>query len=534
MTSPANIIDAGDVLVVGAGLAGLYTALKLGRRPVTVIAAAGSKKDSASFWAQGGIAAAVGADDSPGLHARDTTRAGDGLVDEAIAAMLAHDAADRLQDLIDCGVPFNRQDNGALALGREAAHARNRIAGVSGDRAGREIMKCLGRLAENSPSISILRGFNAYELAIEDGRVVGVFADAGKHPFGTTLIKARAVVLACGGSGYLYATTTNPELANGAALAMAARAGAVIADPEFIQFHPTAMRGLGDPAPLATEALRGVGARLVNADGVQFMPAYHPDAEMAPRDIVARAVFEEIAKTGNVGLDLRGALSDTLAERFPTVFAYCREGGMDPGRSPIPVAPAAHYHMGGIKVDADGRASLPGLWACGECAATGAHGANRLASNSLLEALVFGARIAAHIDLTVPVRATSSPQPPQLAHDCDASPVMPAIRKLRGCMAAHVGVVRSGPGLAEALEQLRRLERMAAGMPHLANMAVTALMITASAYRREESRGAHFRSDFPEKSATPVRTSLTLEAAREIVNDAHHASGGTLPGRKMA
>ena len=518
--TPANIIDAGDVLVVGAGLAGLYTALKLSHRPVTLIASAGTHKGSSSFWAQGGIAAAIGADDSPDLHTEDTIRAGDGLVDETIAALLAHNAADRLQDLVDFGVPFNKNLNGGLALGREAAHQRNRIAGVSGDRAGREIMKCLGQLAESSPSINLLNGFSAYELAIEDGRVVGVFADTGKHPFGTTLIKTRAVILACGGSGYLYATTTNPQFANGAALAMAARAGASIADPEFVQFHPTAIHGMGDPAPLATEALRGVGARLINARGEAFMSAYHDDAEMAPRDIVARAVFDEIQKTGSVGLDLRGQIAETLDEKFPTVADYCKKGGFDPRVSPIPVAPAAHYHMGGIKVDQNGRTSLPGLWACGECASTGAHGANRLASNSLLEALVFGARIAEHIDFTVPIRAASSPQPPMLAPSTTIQQVMPAMQKLRDCMARHVGVVRTREGLEEAFMQLFRLERIASDTPDLSNMVVTALMITAAAYEREESRGSHFRSDYPNKHAIAERSTMTLDDARAIASQA--------------
>ena len=518
--TPANIIDAGDVLVVGAGLAGLYTALKLNHRPVTLIASAGTHKGSSSFWAQGGIAAAIGADDSPDLHAEDTIRAGDGLVDETIAALLANNAADRLEDLIDFGVPFNKDLNGGLALGREAAHQRNRIAGVSGDRAGREIMKCLGQLAESSPSINMLSGFSAYELAIEDGRVVGVFADTGKHPFGKTLIKARAVILACGGSGYLYATTTNPQFANGAALAMAARAGASIADPEFVQFHPTAIHGMGDPAPLATEALRGVGARLINARGDAFMSAYHDEAEMAPRDIVARAVFDEIQKTGTVGLDLRGQIAETLDEKFPTVSDYCKKGGVDPRVSPIPVAPAAHYHMGGIKVDQNGRTSLPGLWACGECASTGAHGANRLASNSLLEALVFGARIAEHIDFTVPVRAASSPQPPMLAPSTTIQQVMPAMQKLRDCMAHHVGVVRTRESLKKAFMQLFRLERIASGTPDLSNMVLTALMITAAAYEREESRGSHFRSDYPNKHAIAERSNLTLDDARAIASQA--------------
>ena len=518
--TPANIIDAGDVLVVGAGLAGLYTALKLSHRPVKLIASAETHKGSSSFWAQGGIAAAIGADDSPDLHTEDTIRAGDGLVDETIAALLAHNAADRLEDLVNFGVPFNKDLNGGLALGREAAHQRNRIAGVSGDRAGREIMKCLGQLAESSPSINMLSGFIAYELAIEDGRVVGVFADTGKHPFGTTLIKARAVILACGGSGYLYATTTNPQFANGAALAMAARAGASIADPEFVQFHPTAIHGMGDPAPLATEALRGVGARLINARGEAFMSAYHDDAEMAPRDIVARAVFDEIQKTGSVGLDLRGQIAETLDEKFPTVADYCKKGGFDPRVSPIPVAPAAHYHMGGIKVDQNGRTSLPGLWACGECASTGAHGANRLASNSLLEALVFGARIAEHIDFTLPVRAASSPQPPMLAPSTTIQQVMPAMQKLRDCMARHVGVVRTREGLEEAFMQLFRLERIASGTPDLSNMVLTALMITAAAYEREESRGSHFRSDYPNKHAIAERSTLTLDDARAIASKA--------------
>lgn len=518
MMTPTNIIDAGDVLVVGAGLAGLYTALKLSHRPVTLIASAGTRKGSSSFWAQGGIAAAIGSDDSPALHTEDTIKAGDGLVDETIAALLAHDAADRLQDLVNFGVPFDKDQNGDLALGREAGHQRNRIAGVSGDRAGREIMKCLGRLAQSSPSINMLSGFSAYELAIEDGRVVGVFTDTGKHPFGVTLIKARAVILACGGSGYLYATTTNPEFSNGAALAMAARAGATIADPEFVQFHPTAIHGMGDPAPLATEALRGEGAKLVNAHGVAFMSAYHADAEMAPRDIVARAVFDEIKKTGSVGLDLRGHIAETLDDRFPTVAAYCKEGGVNPRLSPIPVAPAAHYHMGGIKVDQNGRTSLPGLWACGECASTGAHGANRLASNSLLEALVFGARIAEHIDFTVPVRVASSPQPPKLAPNTTIQQVMPAMQKLRDCMTRHVGVVRTREGLEETFRQLLRLERIASGTPDLSNMVLTSLMITAAAYQREESRGSHFRSDFPQKHAIVERSTLTLDAARAITS----------------
>ena len=272
------------------------------------------------------------------------------------------------------------------------------------------------------------------------------------------LIKARAVILACGGSGHLYKTTTNPVFAKGEAIAMAARAGAVIADPEFIQFHPTAFAGLRDPAPLATEALRGEGAKLVNAEGRRFMLDLHPDAELAPRDVVARAVFNHIKVTGAVSLDLRGHLADHLEQDFPTVFGYRRQAGIDPKRSLIPVEPAAHYHMGGIKVDEYGRTTLPGLWACGEVAATGAHGANRLASNSLLEAIVFGARIAHNIDSCVPVKAIAVPEPSK-TEISEKATNLPAIAELRETMTKYVGVVRSKQGLTTALDIITRLNR---------------------------------------------------------------------------
>lgn len=519
-----NIIDAGDVLIVGAGLAGLFTALKLGHRPVTILAAGGPRKASASSWAQGGIAVAIGPDDSPAQHKNDTINAGAGLVDPEIAGLLAEEAEARIEDLVGYGVPFNRNPDGSFQLSREAAHSRNRIAGVSGDRAGREIMSALADAVAANPSIRKLTGFSACELAIEDGRVVGVFArpgetaSSGNHT--PLLIKARAVILACGGSGYLFATTTNPVFANGEAVAMAARAGAQIVDTEFMQFHPTAFTGLGDPAPLATEALRGEGAKLLNRHGEAFMTGYHADAELAPRDIVSRAVFNEIMKTGKVGLDLRGSLADKLHSRFPTVYEYCKRGGIDPTREVLPVAPAAHYHMGGIRVDVNGRTSLPSLWACGECAATGAHGANRLASNSLLEAIVFGARIAEHLDDTLPIRAVSSPEPAQTDLFSDNTTVMPAIRELRQVMTRHVGVIRERAGLLEALQVITRLERAANGATPLANMTVTALLITAAALMREESRGGHFRSDFPTTGKIAERKILTLDVVRQLADDA--------------
>ena len=510
--STANIIDVGDVLVIGAGLAGLFTALKLSPRPVTILSGRKRTKGSASKWAQGGIAAAMGADDHADYHAQDTITAGAGLVDPEIAAMVANDAAARVADLAEFGVSFDKDAHGQLRLGREAAHSHNRIIGIRGDRAGREIMATLIARAEATPSLNFIEGFAAYELAIEDGRVVGVFArPANKTSLaGPMLIRARAVILAMGGAGHLYEVTTNPHAANGEALAMAARAGAHIADAEFVQFHPTALTGMGDPAPLATEALRGEGAILVNASGRRFMPDVHPDAELAPRDIVARAVFHQITETGQAGLDLRPCgLAENLENRFPTVFASCQKAGIDATKQPLPIAPAMHFHMGGIRTSTHGRTSLPGLWACGEVASTGLHGANRLASNSLLEAIVFGANIANDINQMVPTIGGARPAPPATNIGQSDALFAPATARLRQIMTRHVGVLRSRQGLVSALHELRQLERAAKGTAPFANMVLAAQFITMAALHREESRGGHYRLDFPQTSATPSHSLLT-------------------------
>ena len=525
MTGPsANIIDVGDVLVIGAGLAGLFAALKMAPRQVTVMAAGKRTNGAASKWAQGGIAAALGPDDSVDAHVADTLAAGAGLVDEDIARLVAGDAAARIADLEALGVSFNRDAKGDYALGREAAHSHNRIVGVSGDQAGRAIMAALIGQAESAPNIDFLEGFSAYELAVEDGRVVGVFARPanGNALSGPLLIRARATILATGGIGHLYAVTTNPLGANGDALAMAARAGATIADAEFVQFHPTALTGMGDPAPLATEALRGEGAILLNGDGHRFMPDIHRDAELAPRDIVARAVFDEIKKTGHVGLDLRPhGLADNLETHFPTVAAHCQKAGIDPTQTPLPVAPATHFHMGGIQTDKTGRTSLSGLWACGEVAATGLHGANRLASNSLLEAVVFAARIAEDINHTVPPTSLARPAPPTTHIDSDTALLAPATQKLRQLMTDHVGVLRDKAGLTHALQELKTLQRTANGLAPFANMVLAAQFITLAALQREESRGGHFRSDFPRTRDKAQHSRLCLadiEADIEAAN----------------
>jgi L-aspartate oxidase len=504
-----------DVVIIGGGLAGLFCALKLAPRPVTVISAAPLGQGASSAWAQGGIAAALAASDSAESHAADTVAAGAGLVDEDVALALAREAPERIEDLLRYGVPFDRDLEGRLALGREAAHSERRIVHVRGDMAGRAIIAALTEAVRNTPSIRLIEGFVAEMLLTEDNAVTGVQLhprdDATARP---VTIAARAIVLATGGIGHLYAATTNPQEASGRGLAIAARAGAVIADPEFVQFHPTAIMIGRDPAPLATEALRGEGAILINGKGERFMLARHPAAELAPRDIVARGVFGEIAAGRGAFLDARAALGTRFADKFPTVYASCIAGGLDPATQPIPIAPAAHYHMGGIAVDAWGRSSIEGLWAGGEVASTGAHGANRLASNSLLEAAVYAARIAADIAgraLPPPARALAEPTVrPNGTMPTDAAK---ALRKL---MSSHVGVIREGETLADAVRSFAALERDSGNIT-LRNMAATALLVAASAFSRRESRGAHFRSDHPtEKQAFADRTMTTLAEARDV------------------
>jgi L-aspartate oxidase len=516
MTDQVNdfIRSTDNIVIVGAGLAGLFCALKLAPRPVTLISAALLGEGASSAWAQGGIAAAVADGDSPEAHAADTVAAGGGIVDDEVALGLAREAPARIDDLLRYGVPFDRDLEGRLAVGREAAHSARRIVHVRGDMVGKAIIAALTEAVRNTPSIRVIGGFLAEALVTADGAVTGLrLRKANDVTAKPVTIAARAIVLATGGIGHLYAVTTNPQEASGLGLAIAARAGAVIADPEFVQFHPTAIMIGRDPAPLATEALRGEGATLINARGERFMQAVHPLAELAPRDIVARGVFAEIAAGRGAFLDARAALGARFAETFPTVYASCLAGGIDPSREPIPIAPAAHYHMGGILVDARGRSSLNGLWAGGEVSSTGAHGANRLASNSLLEAVVYAARIAEDI------AGQSHPSPTPLVAEQPAPrncafPVL-AAKNLRTMMSSHVGVIRQRETLAEAVSTFAAIERDTGNIA-LRNMATTALLVTASAWTRRESRGAHFRCDHPdEKPALAHRTLTTIAAARE-------------------
>jgi len=507
-----NMIETDGALILGAGIAGLFTALKLAPFPTLMLAGSRPGASGSSAWAQGGIAAAVGRDDSWQDHAADTIAAGAGLCDPAIVDLVAREAPARIADLLAMGTPFDRNPDGTLALGREAAHSRARIVHVTGDRAGAEISRTLAARALETPSIRILEGYHAVELAMEDGRVVGLFARYGLGSDARLMLfKARAVIFATGGLGALYAVTTNPVEARGEGLGMAARAGALISDAEFVQFHPTAIAIGRDPAPLATEALRGEGAILINDAGERFMLAAHADAELAPRDVVARAIHRQIVAGHKVFLDCRTAIGEKFAAHFPTVYAACLSAGIDPARQPIPVAPAAHYHMGGIASDARGRSSLEGFWVAGECAATGLHGANRLASNSLLEGLVFGARVADDVKGAV-AAGTAKGQPP--APPRFALPPPPHV--LRAAMSHHLGLERNAEGVESALAVIARLEQSSGGEPALLNMLAAARLVTVSALKRQESRGGHWRSDFPLTRQDGERSFMTLAEAEGV------------------
>jgi len=525
MTIYDNVLDADGALIVGAGLAGLFCALKLSPRPVTVLSPKPLGSGASSAWAQGGIAAAVGPGDTPHAHARDTEIAGAGLVDHGVAESVAAEAAARIADLAAWGTPFDRDSGGGFVLSREAAHSMNRVVRVAGDRAGAEIMKALIAQVRVTPSIRVVEGITAVDLARADGRIVGVYARKLGDRYGEPILfRGPACVLAAGGLGGLYAVTTNPPGVRGHAMGMAARAGAVIADAEFVQFHPTAIATGADPAPLATEALRGEGAILVNERGERFMTAIHPDAELAPRDVVARAIFREMQAGRRVFLDTRACLGADILTAYPTVAASCAEAGIDPVAGMIPVTPAAHYHMGGVKVDEHGRSSLPGLWVCGEASSTGLHGANRLASNSLLEAVVYGARIAVDIAGLLPAR--SSPAPIDgISWDAEQGEAvearlrnLKAVRDLRQVMSAHVGVERDGAGLKEALRRIAEIERTASGVTRsFLNMTTSATLVAAAALKRTESRGGHFRTDYPlTDPAWLAHSNMTLDEALAI------------------
>ena len=507
--------EQSDILIIGAGVAGLYSALKMAPRPVTVITARPLGEGGATPWAQGGMAAAVGEDDTPNLHFADTMEAGAGLVDPEAASILVDGGAAAVEDLIGYGVAFDKDKDGNLTLGREAAHCRNRIVHADGDQAGAAIMDALVKAARAADHITILERIVVEDLLTDDNGAVGGALVYDVAAGERAVFDAGETVMATGGLGGLYAVTTNPTPAQGHGLAFAARAGAIIRDPEFVQFHPTALDLGADPAPLATEALRGDGAILVNKDGRRFMEDYHKALELAPRDVVARAVEAEIAAGRGAFLDARKAIGAAFPEKFPTVYASCKKAKINPVTDLMPVAPAAHYHMGGVMTDLDGKSSIDGLWAVGEVASSGVHGANRLASNSLLEAVVFGSRIADQIrdkEVAQPIE----PGAPADRIDLDPKPADPdAIQRLRSTMSAGCALNRSREGLLQALDVIHALNISPFMTSGLKSALVSAELIAQGALMREESRGGHYRSDFPETEEEAFHTEICATATYE-------------------
>ncbi|MFD2676942.1 FAD-binding protein [Camelimonas lactis] len=587
-TRPSLASLANRPVIVGAGAAGLMTALQLAPMPCVLVSpgpidATGSDATSSSVLAQGGLAAAIGPDDDVALHLADTLAAGDGYCDAAAAAAIIGAAPEAIADLLRLGARFDRNDGGHLAaatetvpdakveatfagtegpstldaisdtkvettfagiegpswrdaipgakvgttfagiaLGLEAAHSRRRILHAHGDSSGAEVVRALAAAVRTAAHVTVLEGVIARDILTRDGVVTGVaLHDIVNGETSHGVLATARVVLATGGLGGLFARTTNPLSSIGAGVALAARAGAAVADMEFVQFHPTALdpgqlagRFVG-PAPLVSEAVRGEGALLVNDLGVRFMTGA-PGAELAPRDVVARAIWRQQQAGRRVFLDARASPGAGFAYRFPAITALCATAGLDPARDLLPVTPAAHYHMGGVAVDLRGRASLPGLWACGEVACTGLHGANRLASNSLVEALVCAGFVASDLKGTCAGAAGGSAvlrsaaaglSPPGLANvtglaNADLAPI-------RALMSRCVGLERSADGLRQALA---RLAPLAANPTHpAADAALVGLLIAHAALARQESRGAHFRTDFPTPApAAPRRAPVLL------------------------
>ena len=496
-----DAIDArGSCIIIGGGLAGLAAALALAPMPVILLNKAALGPGASSSLAQGGIAASLGPDDSIELHLADTLKAGDGLCDEATAHAILAAAPAAIEELIRQGVAFDRDGTGGLLLSLEAAHSQRRIVHAGFDSSGREIMRALIRRVREMPSITVIEGAEARDLLVDDNRVVGVLCQCAGGPI---LFATGCAVIATGGIGGLFQFSTNPSGSWGQGLALAAKAGAKMADLEFIQFHPTALDGAMSPLKLVSETVRGEGAILTDETGYRFM-ADVPGAELAPRDVVARAVWRHMAKGHRIYLDARNIPGLNFPLRFPAITGFCRAEGIDPVKEPIPVRPAAHYHMGGIATDLAGRSSIEGLWACGETASTGLHGANRLASNSLLEAAVCGRFVAESI-LGTPKsakrRRLHAPDWPGFKSD----PVL--VRKI---LSRAAGVLRDGEDLQQAAAELLPVA-LKAGSAR--DPALVGLMIVVAALRRHESRGAHARTDFPSRAAQTERSSLSLDEA---------------------
>lgn len=520
-----------DFIIIGSGVAGLSCAIELEDYGTVAVLTKEGISEGSTQWAQGGIAAALAPAplDSPGLHQQDTMQAGAGLCDLAAVDVLVHEGPHRIRQLIGRGAHFDTEPSGELMLTREAAHRAHRIVHAQGDSTGQEVQRSLSASALQSERITVCENVVSVDFLVQGGRCCGVIALDMKSGE-LQLFRSKATITATGGIGALYKVTTNPPVLTGDGMAMAFRAGAALMDMEFVQFHPTAFaKGPANPKFLISEAVRGEGAILLNQAGERFMSRYHPDAELAPRDVVSRAIAQEILESGAeyVALDLTANTAQEIAARFPKIYSTCIAYGIDPAKEPIPVSPAEHYMMGGIRTNLDGATNVPGLLACGECACTGVHGANRLASNSMLEGLVFGIRtVQAAIAASKNMPEVTSADVPAgrvpATHYSEAE-IEAARTQLQETMWERVGMVRSGAGVLQAIEILDELQARF-GMPsparesiELANMIAVARLVAHAALVREESRGAHYRSDFPRLDDEHWKCHLVLTNVDDVI-----------------
>ncbi|KGE19926.1 L-aspartate oxidase [Paenibacillus wynnii] len=503
-----------DCIIVGSGIAGLFAAIKASRDRRVILITKKSVMESNTRYAQGGIAAVIAEDDSPEYHRQDTLMAGAGLCSSAAVNVLVNEGPEGVHELIRLGTLFDQED-GVLALTQEGAHSHRRILHANGDATGYEIVRALAEQVEENDNIEIWDDHYVIDLITDAGECRGVLM---QQPGGGRLfLQADATILCSGGAGQLYRYTTNPEVATGDGVAIAYRAGAHIRDMEFIQFHPTALSYPGAPRFLISEAVRGEGAVLRNIHGERFMDRYHELLELAPRDIVARAIVSEmeITKSTFVYLDITHESPDMVKHRFPTIYETCMSYGLDITSDWIPVAPAAHYMMGGIKTDLNGESNISRLFACGEVSSTGVHGANRLASNSLSEAIVFGRRIIERVRQLPPLTRNSfSTDFIEARTEHPTQAIVERRLKLQKIMVRYVGLRRNEEMLTKGLEELKRQLPIFGSVLtkreeyEFANMLTCCLLVTESALAREESRGAHYREDFPQRNDTQWRKHL--------------------------
>lgn len=515
-----------DVIVVGSGIAGLFTAIQASQQHKVLLISKKTILDSNTQKAQGGIAAVIAETDSPDLHRKDTLIAGAGLCSHAAVNVLVHEGAAGVEELIRLGTEFDLED-GRFALTQEGAHSQRRILHAHGDATGAEIVRALSQQVIMHPSIVVWEDHFALDAITQGDECQGMIV---QRPNGSIVtVFAKATVLATGGAGQLYRYTTNPQIATGDGIAIAYRAGAQIQDVEFIQFHPTSLCYPGAPRFLVSEAVRGEGAVLRNIHGERFMQHYSEQQELASRDIVARAIVSEMEKTkaSFVYLDITHESEEKIRHRFPTIHETCLKYGLDLTTDWIPVAPASHYIMGGVKTDLHGQTNIKRLYACGEVSCTGVHGANRLASNSLSEAIVFGRRIAQSVESSIPIAHYA---PFEFARDRAEPWIHPVIEKrlkLQKIMVRHVGLKRSAKGLNKAVQELERLSKGYSQSVtrreeyEFLNMVTCALLTARAALAREESRGGHYRDDFPERDDLIWRKHILFQREKGMLEEAY-------------